>query len=155
MSYVAEATPPIECWRLYKKELLAGKRGAITRTVEQTTGHSYQNLRKLLLLFNQDRWEPVLHAQPGVEGYYCILPNSVTVTVLRHYYVKGIITGKWWHLHWPTDIDPIDPTRVINLVHQIDTLKDARILLYNYIDNDYTVPEGAWRGGGGGRSLVQ
>ncbi len=139
------ATSPTECWRIYEEEQQARLHGAITRTLKLVTGYTYQNLRRLLLAYSfseNGAWVPTLHAT-GESEYICVLPNDALAYVKRRYYIKGVITGTWWHLHWPTELDPVDPRGVINLVHQIDTLKEARALIAEYVANDYTVPEGA------------
>lgn len=139
-------TPPAECWRIYQREHSAQPYGSITRTLSFTEGYSYQNLRRMILSYRDYKnsgWSPHLHTVDGVEEYRCPLPNGVAITIRRHYYIKGIITDSWWHLHWPTDIHPIDPALLINQVHQIDTLKEARALIAQYVENDYTIPEGA------------
>ena len=136
-------TPPAECWRIYQREHSAQPYGAIARTLSFTDGYNYINLRRLLKSYDPSAsWKPILPRSTG-EKRHCVLPNNVTITVERYYYIRGIITDSWWHLHWPTDIHPIDPTLLINQVHQIDTLKEARALIAQYVENDYTIPEGA------------
>jgi len=148
MSAEVAATSPAECWRFYKEELRVRAHGAITRTLERTAAHEYRSLKRFLqALGNASKmrpWRPVLFRCHGFDGRNCILPNGVIIVIQQHYYVMGVITDQWWHLHWPCYIDAeYYPLRVINLVHQIDTLKEVRALIAEYVRNDYTVPEGA------------
>lgn len=146
------ATPPAECLRRYKVEHALEPHGAYKRTWTLTVGYSYQNLRLMLRSLQRSegrQWKPVLFPviveHDGDAEYRCSLPNGVAITIKRHYYSMGAINGSWWHLYWPTFIDASHyPLRTINTVHQIDTLKEARALIKEYIANDYTTPKGAW-----------
>ena len=138
----ATVTAPAECWRIYQEEKRQHKHGAITRTFGLVKGYTYMSLRRMLQA-GSSTWLPALQRQWD-NDYEHTLPNGVVLTIKRHYYLKGVITDSWWHLHWPTYIDAEHyPLRTINLVHQIDTLKEARALIAEYVANDYTVPEGA------------
>lgn len=145
----AGVTSPAECYRIYLRQRSVRPYGAYRRTWALTVGYSYQNLCRMIKSLQRAegrQWEPVLYpvtTYDDTEEYRCPLPNEVAIAVKRRYYTRGIITDSWWHLHWPTNLDPADPCRAINLIHQIDTLKQARALIGEYVTNGYITPEGA------------
>ena len=142
---MSAATPHVECWRIYNEELKARPYGAIQRTLFRVQGYKYTNLRRLLIATEEahSTWTPMLSKDESIDGYTCALPNGVVIEIKRNYYIRGIITDTWWHLHWPASLD-LDGSQVLtDRVHQLDSLKEARTLIAQYVDNDYTIPEGA------------